>query len=68
MGVGCLTLSSISTFLICTLISVRYGCTKCMCALRVCVCGTAQRGIACHESAASAFHAASITYIQLSVA
>lgn len=68
MGVGCLTLSSISTFLICTLISVQYGCTKCMCVCVACVCGTAQHGIACHVSAASAFHAASITYIQLSVA
>lgn len=55
MGVGCLTLSSISTFLICTLIVLQYGCMH--------VCGTAQHGIAWHVSSASVFHAASITYI-----
>lgn len=53
-------------FLICTLIALQYGCTVCMCALRVC--GTAQHGIACHVSSAFVFHAASITYIQLSIA
>lgn len=55
MGVGCLVFPRI---LICALIVLQYGCTVC----------TAQHGIACHVSSPSAFHAASITDVLLSVA
>lgn len=56
MGVGCLTLSSISTFF--DLYSDSASGWVCMH-----VCGTAQHGIAWHVSSASVFHAASSTYI-----